>query len=503
MSGLGKLDRSDTLDSPDAWDAQSEGRPAVEGDAELADGPGFAGGPGLAGGRDLVDGSGLAGGRDLADGPELTDGRELADGPEPTDGPELADGPEFADGPHGKPESPCEPGLPGEAGAADRTRLTADPEGGKGRRPAGRRGAADPVKSLMHRHRELCEHAVDPLEIAAGLEAHGVSDRTAARFRHRDVFSLAEEMYARVPHDGEPRPRPTATEAPRARADWALLALLPGVLCAATVAGLHLTHGRTRFLVAATGVLAVSLGARAALRRGPLGTPPGTHVWRHTTPTHAWTWWLLGYALLGDGLLGAAVGGGPDALPNGTPDGPWPMAAAPVLALTLSCAPAAWSTHLFATHARRRLTASRGLEEFSAAVQPLLLGVFALFLCALAALAALSAAALDEPAAYPETLALGALLLLARLLTVHHRAHSATLALAAAATAEALAPALVLAGHLPGCSFLAAPVRALVDNRGTGSVPTLACTAAALTLLFHATRTLTRASAHAPTGEQT
>ncbi|NED15731.1 hypothetical protein G3I33_30205, partial [Streptomyces sp. SID9124] len=37
---------------------------------------------------------------------------------------------------------------------------------------AGRRGTADPVRALMHRHRELCERAVDPLEIAAGLEAH-------------------------------------------------------------------------------------------------------------------------------------------------------------------------------------------------------------------------------------------------------------------------------------------------------------------------------------------
>ncbi|MCK1815889.1 hypothetical protein MTQ13_16635, partial [Streptomyces sp. XM4011] len=49
----------------------------------------------------------------------------------------------------------------------------------------------------MHRHRELCERATDPLEIAAALEAHGVTDSTAARFRHRDVFSLAEELYAR------------------------------------------------------------------------------------------------------------------------------------------------------------------------------------------------------------------------------------------------------------------------------------------------------------------
>ncbi len=64
-------------------------------------------------------------------------------------------------------------------------------------------GAADPVKVLLHRHRELCERAVDPLEIAVGLEAHGITDRTAARFRHRDVFSLAEELYARVPRDAD------------------------------------------------------------------------------------------------------------------------------------------------------------------------------------------------------------------------------------------------------------------------------------------------------------
>ena len=60
----------------------------------------------------------------------------------------------------------------------------------------------------MHRHRDLCDGRVDPLEIAAGLEAHGVTDRTAARFRHRDVFSLAEELYARVPRaDGAARRR--------------------------------------------------------------------------------------------------------------------------------------------------------------------------------------------------------------------------------------------------------------------------------------------------------
>ncbi|HET6357180.1 MAG TPA: hypothetical protein VFG16_23715, partial [Streptomyces sp.] len=83
-----------------------------------------------------------------------------------------------------------------------------DDEPAKTRKPpAPRRGPADPVKALMHRHRELCERAVDPLEIAAGLEAHGITDRTAARFRHRDVFSLAEELYARVPRGAEPADR--------------------------------------------------------------------------------------------------------------------------------------------------------------------------------------------------------------------------------------------------------------------------------------------------------
>ncbi|MGW7548154.1 hypothetical protein ACWGKQ_44640 [Streptomyces sp. NPDC054770] len=372
---------------------------------------------------------------------------------------------------------------------------TADSRGSTLRRGA----AADPVKALIHRHRALCEQAVDPLEIAAGLEAHGVTDRTAARFRHRDVFSLAEELYARVPRDGDRRPPPERTPTPRPRADRALLTLLPGAVCAAAVTGVRLTEGRPRLVAAAVGVLAVALAVRPALRRGPLAVPARTPAWRPATGTRAWTCWLLAYALLGDGLLRAVVDGGPDGLPTGAAHGPWPVTTAPVLALTLACAPAAWSAHLFTTGARRRLAGSRGLEEFAGAVQPLLLGTFALFLGALTALLALCGAALGEPAGYPAGLALGALLLLARLLTVHGAPQGP--ALAAAAAAEAAAPALVLAGRLPGCAFLAAPVDALVDAWGASSVPALGCGAAALALLIRATRTLTRASAHAPTGD--
>ncbi|MET9254262.1 hypothetical protein [Streptomyces sp. NPDC003717] len=355
-----------------------------------------------------------------------------------------------------------------------------------------RRTAVDPVKALLHRHHDLCERAVDPLEIAAGLEAHGVTDRTAARFRHRDVFSLAEEMFARVPRDGDdgaPAPA-SAPPAPPARLAWLPLALLPGVLCAATVAALRLTDGRPRLIAALTGALVVALALRVLLRHGPLQAS--------TRLGGPWACWLVGYALLGDGLLDAALSGGPDGLPDGTAHGDWPVTLAPVLGLALGCAPAAVCAHLFAARARHRLTASRGLADFATSVRPLLLGVFALYLAALTALLVPAGALLGESAGLPQALTLGALLLLARLLTVHGHPHAPARVLTAAATAEATALAALLAGRLPGCGFLAAPVEALVAAGGPGAVPTTACGAGALLLLGHASRRLTRASAHAP-----
>ncbi|MET9729902.1 hypothetical protein ABZZ79_04280 [Streptomyces sp. NPDC006458] len=368
--------------------------------------------------------------------------------------------------------------------------------GGGGRRSAARRGAADPVKALMHRHRELCERAVDPLEIAAGLEAHGVTDRTAARFRHRDVFSLAEEMYARVPRDADTRARAVKVPAlPAARAGWALRALVPGALCTAAVAGLRLTDGQSRLLVAVAGVLALVLGVRFAAGRGPLRVHRPRSAPRPVTGV--WTGWLVGYAALGDGLLRSTVTGGPDTLPNGAYDGPWPLATASLLALALACAPGAWCAHLFAAEARRRLTASRGLEEFASAVRPLLLGSFALFLGALAALLVLCGEVLDEAVGYAQILSLGGLLLLARLLAAHGFTHAPAAVLTACAAAEGAALGTVFAGRLPGCGFLSVPVEELVSAWGPGSAPALICAAGALTLLIHAGRTLTLASAHA------
>ncbi|MGY1396001.1 hypothetical protein ACW69H_01165 [Streptomyces sp. SS10] len=358
-------------------------------------------------------------------------------------------------------------------------------------------GAADPVKVLLHRHRELCERAVDPLEIAAGLEAHGITDRTAARFRHRDVFSLAEELYARVPRDADTAA--DASAAPAREGDHRrsvavlLLPLLPGTLCAAALIALARTHGQTRLYAVAAGVVAVALALRAALRRGPLALPDAL---ASRSATGSWTCWLLVYAVLGDGLLRTAVAGGPDGLPDGTAGGDWPVALAPLLALTLAVAPATWTAGLFLTRARRKLAASRGLEDFAASVRPVLLGAVALFLGALAALVALCAPFLDAGPVSPAVLALGVLLFVARLLTVHGFTHAPRVILMLTAVAQVLAPATVFAARLPGCAALGAPVEALTAASGPSAVPVLTCGAGALILLVHASRTLARASAH-------
>ncbi|MEU0304083.1 hypothetical protein ABZ252_32250 [Streptomyces sp. NPDC006175] len=359
------------------------------------------------------------------------------------------------------------------------------------RRPVVRRGPADPVKALMHRHRDLCERAVDPLEIAAGLEAHGLTDRTAARYRHRDVFSLAEELYARVPGTGRPAtraPGPQPDPADEARAGWTLPALLPGAACLATAGALRATEGvlggGARLAVTAAGAVLVLLGLRLALRGGPLRVPDGTGG------VTLYVCWLLGYVVYGDDLLAQVISGGPD--------GHWTAAPAPLLGLALALAPAAWCAHLFAVHARRRLAGSHGLSDFGAGARPLLFGVLTLFLCALTGLlllADLGHPGAGGPLAGPA--ALGALLFLARLLAVHGFPEPAATALAAACAVEVAAPFLVLAGRLPGLGLLARPVDAVVVAAGPGGVPVLACGIAAFGLLVHASVTLTRASAHA------
>lgn len=359
-------------------------------------------------------------------------------------------------------------------------------------------GYADPVKALMHRHRELCERAVDPLEIAAGLEAHGVTDRTAARFRHRDVFSLAEELYARVPHGTEPESEPESESSgeaeavgnsacvtdPRARhahlALHALLPLLPGTACALAVIGTEATGGAVRLAAGSVGGLAVAAALAVCMRYGSLRA-----VERIAPAVRLWTLWLLAYTAYS---TYTAYGAGP----------PDHIAAPgrPLVGLAFAVAPAVWCARLFAVRARRGLDSSRGLAEFASGTRPLLLGVVALYVSALAAFLALTGLVLPHGALVPVT-ALGTLLFLARLLIVHGFPRSASAGLATACAIEAAALALQPAGRLlPGCGFLARPVEAVTGAWGAGAVPALACGAAALGLLAYATAALSRASAH-------
>ncbi|MFE7142136.1 hypothetical protein ACFVAG_30690 [Streptomyces sp. NPDC057644] len=386
-----------------------------------------------------------------------------------------------------RPDDPATPAAAPERPAEIPPRTTA-------RRAPGttaRRGPADPVKSLLHHHRDLCERAVDPLEIAAGLEAHGLTDRTAARYRHRDVFALAEELYARMP----PRTREPAIGGPsdpgpgpdtEARAAWTLLALLPGAACLATAGVLRVTEGvlgdGTRALVTVVGALLACLALRACLGRGPLRAPEGAGR------AGMYACWLLSYAVYGEELLAQVMSGGPDGRWDGTP--------APLLGLAAAIAPAAWCAHLFTVHAHRKLSGSCALEEFGAGVRPLLLAAVTLFLGALLPLLYLADLGLGGGGTPVAAVALGVLFFVARLLAAHGLPEPGTVALAAACAVEALAPALVLSARLPGLEPLAQPVNVLVSAGGTGAVSALACGGAALGLLLHAALALSRASAH-------
>ncbi|WP_433545808.1 hypothetical protein ACQPZG_12080 [Streptomyces sp. CA-294286] len=344
---------------------------------------------------------------------------------------------------------------------------------------------ADPVRVLMHRHRELCERAVDPLEIAAGLEAHGVTDRTAARFRHRDVFSLAEELYARVPRTDEEDATANAPELPARDGSlptgWAAYALLPGALCALTLLGADRAAGGLRVALLVTGALATALALLLCLRHGPLRAD-GHTPWARTG-------WLLLYAVLGDGVLTRLLGDGPL----------WTPAPAALLGLAAALAPAAWCARLLTVQARRRLAVSRGTEDFGSAVRPLLFGVFGLYAAALTVLL-YGASRLGIGGGFAvSALAVGALLFLARLLAVHGLPDAGSMGLTFACAAEATLLGSVLASRLPGCEALAGPVRHAVREWGAGAVPAFACGAAALGLLAHAAVALSQASAHAVT----
>ncbi|MGC9671067.1 hypothetical protein ACNTMW_31545 [Planosporangium sp. 12N6] len=67
------------------------------------------------------------------------------------------------------------------------------------------------VAELRRRMTAVCESAVDALEVAAALEADGLSDQAVrTRYGFPDVFALAEDLYRRVPR--RPAEPPEAPE---------------------------------------------------------------------------------------------------------------------------------------------------------------------------------------------------------------------------------------------------------------------------------------------------
>ncbi|MEU2510393.1 hypothetical protein [Streptomyces syringium] len=341
-------------------------------------------------------------------------------------------------------------------------------------------GPADPVKTLIQRHHLLCARAADPFELAAALEARGVTDRVAAECRHRDVFSLAEEIHARVERaDG---PLPVESGAPAADGSDA--------------------HGPGAF-------------DRRAYDRSPYGW--GFMGWLCCL-------WLVAYGLVGERLLVELLGSRQGLTP------PTVAAAAAPTAVALACAvaPAAWCGYWFGTRACRALATSRGLAEFGARVRPLLLAAVGGFVALLLALlwaartavpsqvtapgtrlggpfaaAMESAGQLASPApttppalAYGAVAALGALLFVGRLLAAHGFGKAAVTAALAACAAEATPLGMLLAARLPGCAGLEWPVARAAEAYGAAVLPLVACAVPALALLAYSLSALSRACAH-------
>ena len=87
-------------------------------------------------------------------------------------------------------------------------------------RPAPARGPADgpvdPAEEAALRFSGIAASAVHPFEVAAAIEADGVTDRQVQRdYGRMDAFELAEELYADTPRDyPEPEPVPSPWNAP-------------------------------------------------------------------------------------------------------------------------------------------------------------------------------------------------------------------------------------------------------------------------------------------------
>jgi hypothetical protein len=143
--------------------------------------------------------------------------------------------------------------------------------------------AGDPVDELVERVRPVVTHAVDALQVAASLEADGITDSMArARYGYADVFALADEVRRRVGPAGS-----TGASA-------------PGMARRLGPELRDVTHGLLYLLPAAVFPAALAVLGRRSLVLGLVLAGGVGWVWAGGA-----TW--LGYCLLGRGFPGSAA----------------------------------------------------------------------------------------------------------------------------------------------------------------------------------------------------
>lgn len=198
-------------------------------------------------------------------------------------------------------------------------------------RPRGGSAAADPMAELSCRMEDVIAEAVHPDEIAAILESDGMTDdHIRSTYGRQDSFTLAEELYARVPRRHAEPPGPPADPWRAGLLECLLRGLvfaLPGL---AYVLGAPLLRGATL----------------APLLAGALTG----WVWNQALSHRAYSWLALG-----DRPAAALC------LLRGAPTGAFLGGAAAALAAEASTAPGRWPAAAFATAQALYLAAATAL----------------------------------------------------------------------------------------------------------------------------------------------
>ncbi|GAA2078669.1 hypothetical protein [Actinomadura alba] len=145
--------------------------------------------------------------------------------------------------------------------------------------------AGDSLEALTRRMEELCAGAVDPFEVAAGLEADGLNDEGAGQYGYPHVFALAEDLYERTerrPATPEALPNPWSGEVWRQLLRGMLFGL-PGLCYATATPALTRPGGSVVLMLSLLLSWSASQGVAylAYVRMGRGDRPAAARVMRH------------------------------------------------------------------------------------------------------------------------------------------------------------------------------------------------------------------------------